>query len=135
MRGPSQRGQEGVGHRRDAEDVRLIDPPESGHILSIWRLVIAGNASVVDQDVQHVDPARGVGDARGVGHVEHEQPGVAAYLLHGALAAYGVARADVNGQTRVGELSRNLLAYALVGPGDQCDQVVHAVERARQRGG
>ena len=81
--------------------------------------VVAGDAGVVDQDVQGADLARGTGDARVVGHVQDEQPGVAAYLLHGALSSPGVARADVDGKACARELAGNLFADSLVGPGDR----------------
>ena len=90
--------------------------------------VVAGDAGIVDQDVQGPGLARGSGDARVVGHVKDEQPGVAAYLLDGVLSSRGVARVDVDGEACVRELAGNLLADSFVGTGDECDQVVHAVE-------
>jgi hypothetical protein len=65
--------------------------------------------------------ARGLGDARRVGDVEDEQPGVATDLLNGALSARGVTGTDPNGEAFGGELARDFLADALVGAGDQCD--------------
>ena len=87
MRGPPQRRQEGIGHRRDAEDIRLIDATESANIVSVCCLAVTGDARVVDQDVQGVDLVRGGSDARGVGDVQDEQPGTAADLLNGAFSA------------------------------------------------
>ena len=121
MRGPPQRRQEGIGHRDDAEDVRLIDAAESASIVSACALAVTGDARVVDQDVQGVDLVRGGGHARGVGDVQDEQPGAAADLLHGAFSARGIAGADVHGEAGSSELARDLLADALVGAGDQCN--------------
>jgi len=92
LRGPPQRGQEGVGHRHDPEHVRLVDPPEGAGVLLVQGLAVAGDASVVDQNVQGASLARGIGDTRVVGHVEDEQPGIAAYLPDGALSPRGIAR-------------------------------------------
>jgi hypothetical protein len=97
-------------------------------VLLVRGLAVAGDAGVVDQDVQGAGLPCGIGDARVVGHVEDEQPGIAAYLPDGALSSHGIARADVDGQACVRELAGNLLADSLVGTCDERDQVVHAVE-------
>jgi hypothetical protein len=121
MGGPPQRRQEGIGHRDDAEDVRLIDAAEGASIVSVCCLAVAGDARVVDQDVQLAGLAGGCGDARRVGDVDDEQPGVATDLPDGAFSARGVAGADPNGEAGGSELARDLLADALVGTGDQCN--------------
>src|SRR5260370_703870 len=121
VRRPPERRQEGVGHRDDPEDVRLVDTVKGVDVLSVRWLAGAGAAGIVDQDGQRVDLARIVIDGRGVGAIDDDQPGVAADLLDGALSAHGIARADVNGEAGAGELARDLLAHTLVGTGDDCD--------------
>ena len=68
---------------------RKLSTSASGGVLAIDH-----DAGVVDQDVEVFDLPRGVGDALGLGHVEHEEPGSAADLVHGLLAALRVAGAD-----------------------------------------
>jgi hypothetical protein len=66
------------------------------------RGVVAGDARVVDQDVQLACLACGIGYARRVGDVEDEQPGVATDLPGGAFSARGVTGADPHGETFCG---------------------------------
>src|ERR1700683_2289473 len=118
MRGSPQRGQEGIGHCDDAEDVRLINAAEGADVVAVCCPAVAGNACVIDQDVQRAYLACGGGDACLVGNVEDEQPGVATDLLDGAFSARGVAGANPNDEAGGSEVARDLLADALVGAGD-----------------
>ncbi len=71
----------------------------------------------------------------GLGHVEHEEPGSAADLVNGLLAALRVAGADMHREPGRHELPGNFLADALVGAGDEGRGIVHGVDSARWQAG
>src|SRR6185503_444881 len=77
----------------------------------------AGDARVVDQDVERADRLDGGGDRGIVGHVElHEAP---AQLLGGGAAARVVTGADPHVVAGLDQAAGGFKAEAAIGPGDQ----------------
>ena len=73
MRGPSQRGQESVGHCDDAKHIGLIGAAKTVNVPLSGGPAIDHDPGIVDQDVQVPNKPGGAGNTAAVGHVKHQQ--------------------------------------------------------------